>query len=109
MPVTQAGLPIACTLDPVDGRDRMQRWRTLHSLAHPAALRDGSRLELRYAAGAGVYDELTALAAAESECCGFVTWTVACDGDVPILTVTAPGEDPSGLDAIEALLAVDAT
>jgi hypothetical protein len=102
--VAQTELPIACTLGPADGRDRIARWRALHEQARPTATRDAGRLELRYAAGPGTYDELTALVAAERDCCGFVAWSASLDGDVPVLTVTAPADEPTALDAIAALL-----
>jgi hypothetical protein len=103
--VAQTELPIACTLTPADGRDRVARWAALHDRAHPTSTRDAGRIELRYTAGDGVYDELVALATAEQDCCGFVTWHAKLDGDVPVLTVTAPADQSTALDAMAALLA----
>ena len=103
-PVTQAELPVRLHPGPADGRDRIERWAALHDLSHPTVTRDVGRLELRYDPAPGVYDELVALAAAEQDCCGFVTWQVARDDDVPVLTVTAPAGDPTALDAITAVL-----
>jgi hypothetical protein len=103
--VAQTDLPIACTLGQADGRDRIARWRALHERATPTATRASGRLIVRYAAAPGVYDELAALTAAEQVCCGFVTWAASFDGAVPVLTVTAPADDPAALDAIIALFA----
>lgn len=100
----QVELPTACTLGPADGRDRLERWRALHARAQPVARRDGAVLELRYAAVPGGFDELAALAAAEAGCCGFVTWRAWLDGDAPVLTVTSPDGDVTGLDVVAALL-----
>lgn len=81
------------------------RWRALHEQASPVVSREALYLEVRYAATPGGYAELVALAAAEQECCGFVTWSVSLDADIPVLTVTAPEDDPAALDAIAALFA----
>lgn len=102
--MAQTEVPIACTLGPADGRDRITRWHALHELAAPAVTRDAHRLELRCAAAPGVYEELVALAAAEQDCCGFLSWAASLDGATPVLAVTAPDDDPAALDAIAALL-----
>jgi hypothetical protein len=71
--------------------------------ANPIASRDGHLLEVRFRAGAGVLDELVALAAAEQECCSFVTWTVTHDAGAPVLRVLADPDSPDDVAPIASL------
>lgn len=98
-----AALPVACTLGPDDGRTRMARWRRLAETAGPVARRAGAVLEVRYQPGTGVVDELRSLAAAEQECCSFVTWTVGDDDRSPVLRVTADPGRPEDVEPIALL------
>lgn len=100
---TRDDLPIACTLGPLDGQERLQRWRALAAHARPIVRRKGHCLEVRYDDRPGVMTELEALVAAESKCCGFVAWRAGLDDGVPCLTVTAKPEDPEAIDAIAAV------
>jgi hypothetical protein len=70
------GLPLACTLGPDDGAARLRRWQILAEKSPPRAQRSGNMLEVRWQLQAGVKDELEALAAAERQCCSFVSWGV---------------------------------
>lgn len=98
-------LPLACTLGPQDGRDRLERWRALHHATAPVtSLREGV-LEVRYPDTAGVLDEVRALASAEQTCCGFVTWHVSQAGRDVVLTVRAPAGTPEAIEPIAALFA----
>jgi hypothetical protein len=96
-------LPIACTLGPDDGAERMRRWQSLAELAQTVAIRTGGVLKVNYHPGPGVVEELTALAAAEQECCSFVTWTVTYEADSPVLCVTAKADRPDDVTPIAAL------
>jgi len=96
-------LPLACKLGPIDGADRSRRWRQLAADAAPVARRTEGRLEVRYQPGPGVLDELRALAAAEGECCPFVSWAVTERAGDPTLVVSAPAGDPDRIDPIAAL------
>lgn len=87
-------LPLACTLGPGDGPARLRRWRHLGDTAAPTARRAGHRLQVRYHPGPGVHQELEALAAAEQECCPFVTWAVTEDDGHPVLHVTTHPDTP---------------
>lgn len=93
-------LPLACTLGPVDGAGRSRRWRQLAAEATPVLRRTKGRLEVRYQPGPGVLDELSALAAAEAECCSFVAWTVTEQAGDPTLVVSAPADAPDNIDPI---------
>lgn len=101
-------LPLACTLGPQDGRDRLRRWQELHRGAPPvSSVRDGV-LEVRYPDAPGVLAELRALAAAEQSCCSFVDWSVARVGDDAVLTVRAPAGRLEAVEPIAALFAAGA-
>lgn len=99
-------LPVACTLDAGDGAGRMRRWRALLDATHPIASCDGRTLEVRFEPGAGVLEELVSLAAAEQECCSFVTWAATTDHGTPLLRVLAKPESPDGVASIAALFGV---
>jgi hypothetical protein len=103
-PHNRIELPVACALGPNDGAARMARWERLAQRAAPSAQRLGRELEVSYAAASGVREELEALAAAEAECCAFVTWTVAQDGERVVLRVTADPQRPDDVAPIAALV-----
>jgi hypothetical protein len=96
-------LPLACNLGPHDGPARLRRWQHLADTANPIAVRDGPQLKVRYEPVPGVHEELEALAAAEAECCSFVSWSVAQDGAAPLLLVTADPDTPDAVEPIAAL------
>jgi hypothetical protein len=99
-------LPLACTLGPVDGAGRSRRWRQLAADAAPVARRTEGRLEIWYQPGPGVLDELSALAAAEAECCSFVNWGVTEQAGTPTLIVSAPADAPGNIDPIATMFGV---
>jgi hypothetical protein len=97
------GLPLACTLGPDDGAARLRRWQILAEKSPPRAQRSGNMLEVRWQLQAGVKDELEALAAAERQCCSFVSWGVTSEGVDVVLRVTAGENRPSDVVPIAAL------
>ena len=78
----------------------MRRWSQLTRRATPVARRMGRELEVRFHAGPGVQTELEDLAAAEAQCCSFVTWTVVVEGGQPVLRVTASESTPQDIESI---------
>jgi hypothetical protein len=102
-PVDPGKLPIACTLGPDEGAGRMRRWQVLVDAGNPITSRDGRILEVRFERGAGVLSELESLAAAEQECCSFVTWTVIEDNDTLLLRVLAKPDSPDDVASIARL------
>jgi len=96
-------LPVACTLGPEDGAERLRRWQALNDRATSRTRRGAHRLEVRFPPGPGIRPELEALAAAEQQCCPFLVWTVTEDSGQPILHVTAPLDQPDDIDAIASL------
>jgi hypothetical protein len=91
-------IPVACTLEGDDLRERAAAWTTLIA-AHGIGRRevDGG-FELRFAPDAS--DELARLVAGEQSCCAWASWSVAEDGDVAVLTATSP--DPNGVSTLRA-------
>jgi hypothetical protein len=91
-PAGRSDLPLACTLGPADGAERLRRWQQLAAAAAPVARLAGHQLEVRYQPAPGVLDELRSLARAEAECCSFVSWAVTEQAGSPTLVVAAePG------------------
>jgi hypothetical protein len=96
-------LPIACTLGPDQGAQRLDRWKALSANGRPTARRNGHRLEVRYPSGPGIGEELEALAAAESLCCSFADWNVTHEKDHVVLHATSDPSRPDAIDAIAGL------
>ena len=96
-------LPLACTLRREDGAARLRRWRILAEKSPPRAKRSGNMLEVRWQLRAGVKDELEALAAAERQCCSFVSWGVASEGADVVLRITAGENRPGDVEPFAAL------
>jgi hypothetical protein len=102
-PVHRTELPLACTLGPGDGRERLRRWQQLAATAAPAARVTGHQLEVRYQPAPGVLEELHSLARAEAECCSFAGWAVTEQAGSPTLVVSA---GPDGLERIKPIAAL---
>jgi hypothetical protein len=100
-----AELPLACSLDAGEGAPRLARWRALTEQAPPRAERRGHELALWWRLDSRGVNELEALAAAERECCAFVTWSISRQEPYTVLTVAAAPGRPEDLDAIGALFA----
>ena len=79
-PDGRAELPVACTLGPADGAERMRRWQRLAAAADPVSRREEGRLVVRYQPMPGVLEELRDLAGAEADCCSFADWAVTEQG-----------------------------
>ena len=86
-------VPVACSLGPAALAAQAQRWERLaaQAMTGRASTPDGLRISFR--PGPGAEDELRALAAVETECCPWATWTVqAADGEL-VLDVRSPSPD----------------
>ena len=82
--------PIACSLEAADVPARLAAWQDVVAQAVDRLPIDGGvRLVLDPAAPIG---DVAALAAAEHDCCPFLTFTVTIDGRGRALEVTAPPE-----------------
>ena len=67
-------LPVACTLEAIDGAQRLEEWRRLSTAAGLGRQLAGGKLTLRFRDVAGVGEELDRLVSAERECCAFLGW-----------------------------------
>jgi hypothetical protein len=83
-------LPIACSLTATDLAGRQAQMAELGRDALLDAVVTARNATLRFAAGAGVRERVTAIAAAESECCAFLTMGVHDEPDMVVLTIDAP-------------------
>ena len=89
-------IPIACSLDAGDARDRWQDWQslagTLQSVERPV-----HGLSLHFTADDATRAELRRLVVAERQCCGFVDWELEDRGDELVVTISG---DSTGVDAM---------
>jgi arsenate reductase (thioredoxin) len=83
--------PIACTLDAVSMPERLAEWSALLELvrARTTAADGALRVEFDDQVDAG---ELARLAAAEQQCCTFLSFAITIDDRGTALEVTAPGD-----------------
>ena len=95
--------PVACSLSATELPLRLAEMATLGRAALVTAVADATRAELRFAASDGVRDRVSAIVAAESRCCAFLTMRVTDERGTVVLTVDAP----EGADLVLARL-VDA-
>ena len=90
--------PIACTLSAAGLMTQVKRWERLmaRALTGRAETPDGVRLSFRPEAE----DELRALAAVETGCCAWATWTVERTAGEIMLDVRATSEGIAALHAM---------
>jgi hypothetical protein len=83
-------VPIACALTPADLAGQARRWQRLidRTLTERAETAGGVRLRFRLEGET----ELRALAAVESRCCPWASWTVTAGPGEVTLDVRAPAE-----------------
>jgi DNA-binding transcriptional MerR regulator len=84
-----SSLPISCTLNGAEQADREGDWRTLIATARVSAPAAGG-WRLEFPADPPVVARVAALAAAEHQCCAFLTFTLQVAGDALTLEVSAP-------------------
>jgi hypothetical protein len=70
-------LPLACTLGPSDGAQRVADWHRVSTDAGRGRQRSRGQVVLRFADQPGVSRELGRLVAAERECSGFLDWQLS--------------------------------
>jgi len=105
-PADRSELPLACTLRPEEGAERLRRWQQLAAAAAPAARLAGHQLVVRYQPGPGVLEELRSLARAEAGCCAFAEWAVTERDGFLILIVAAEPDAPERIAPIADLFGV---
>jgi hypothetical protein len=85
-------IPISCSLSASDLEDRLAEIRKLGSSALISAEVKGVQATLRLRADEGVEGRLQAIAAAEAECCSFLTLRVVRSGGSMELSIEGPAE-----------------
>jgi hypothetical protein len=94
--------PIACSLGPTDMRRRLAEIATLAGRSLIAAeTNDGIRL-LRFRDDDETRRRLTAIVAAEGECCPFLDLQVTADNQELLLSITAPDDAKPVIDQLAA-------
>lgn len=88
-------IAIACTLSPEQVPGRVDEWR---ALVAEATARDGGTL--RFPPSPELAAKVGALAASEQSCCSFLTFDIHIDATGTTLTVGAPDEASSLVDAL---------
>jgi MerR family copper efflux transcriptional regulator len=83
---TTSATPIACTLSPNQAGERVAQWRNATATAVRNPIKDGLRLTLPVEHAV----TLTALAAAEQQCCPFFDFRLHLDGERVHLEVRVP-------------------
>ncbi len=86
-----SGLPIACSLDGDQARRRWHVWKALLD-RRLSVVRSPQHLTVRFRADGEMTAELSALVAAERQCCGFVAWELEDLGNEVVLTVRGDTE-----------------
>ena len=81
-----SSLSIACSLDGDQARRRWHEWNALLN-RRLSVDRSPERLTVSFPTGDDLMVELSALVAAERQCCGFVAWELENRGNEVVLTV----------------------
>ena len=85
------GAPVACSLSPAGLAAQAGRWQRLAAKAMTSRANTPDGLRISFRPEPGAEDELRALAAVETECCPWASWTVAAaDGEL-VLDVRSAG------------------
>jgi hypothetical protein len=69
-------LPVACTLGPADGTQRLAEWRRVTADAGAGRSIATGLVTLKFRDAPGIGAELRRLVAAERDCCAFLGWNV---------------------------------
>jgi hypothetical protein len=85
-------LPIACTLGPVDGRERIGEWRSLYREFGLRRAHRGGLVTIQFRDAPRLAAELARLVWEERVCCAFLDWQLECAVDVWTLTITGDDE-----------------
>ena len=98
-----AEVPIACSLSAAERSIRLAQMAELGRDALLDTHVAGTRAQLRFAAGAGVRERITAVVEAESQCCAFLTMGIGETPDAVVLTIDAPEDaEPVLIELVDA-------
>lgn len=85
--------PVACTLAAADRAARIDSWTQLARRAMTQRAQTARGLRVSFHTGPGIEDSLRQLAAAESECCFWATWTVETRDEQVVLDVSSATDE----------------
>jgi len=98
---SQDWAPDACTLSPTERLTRAEEFGQLFAeTARKAERPEPTRLRLELAPGPGAVTRVAALAAAETECCSFFTFTMTVAAGRLLLDVEVPAAQIAVLDGL---------
>jgi hypothetical protein len=92
-----SAVPVACSLSRAGLAAQAARWVRLAALAMTRRVQTGDGLRIWFRPGPGAEEELRALAAVESDCCPWATWTVRADRGHIVLDVRSSGDGVAAL------------
>ncbi|MBB4661791.1 hypothetical protein [Conexibacter arvalis] len=84
--------PIACSLSAAEMPKRLAEMRAIGAAALLTADRTDTTAALRFRASQDTRDKLAAIVAAESRCCGFLSFDLHDETDAIVLTITSPAD-----------------
>jgi hypothetical protein len=85
-------IPIACTLDRTQTRQRGDDIRALGRAALTTVERGERHVVLRFRPDPEIREQVKEIVAAESECCAFLDFTITHDRDATVVTIVSPPE-----------------
>jgi MerR family transcriptional regulator, copper efflux regulator len=94
---TTASAPVACSLTTEGLAEQAGRWARLAARALTAHTKTADGLRLDFRPEPGTEEELRALAAVETQCCPWATWTVRASATQLALDVRATGDGVTAL------------
>ncbi len=103
-----AGPPIACTLD---AAERPRRERDIRRLGRDALMsvdRNDRTVTLRFRPETGVRERVEAIAAAEGDCCAFLSFEVSAGPEAITLTIDAPAGGEPMMNELTSMFALPA-
>jgi hypothetical protein len=97
VPDPRPSLPVACSLGPGDGQERLEAWRRIAIEAGTGRTSSTGRIELRFRELPGVGERLRQLVVAERECCPYLGWHLERGDDGWCVEITGRDEDLDSL------------
>jgi hypothetical protein len=94
-------LPVACTLGPADGGQRLADWRHVTEVAGAGRDIATGKVTLRFHDLPGIASELERLVAGERECCAFLGWQLVHAGNEWHVDITGTDENLQALPLSE--------
>ena len=101
-------IPIACTLDRAQMRQRAADIRALGRAALTTVERGERHVVLRFRPSPAIRAQVEQFVTAESECCVFLDFTIASEQDATVVTIASPPDgaavvhDPADLFSADA-------